>query len=126
MSVTVQCSAVITITDNLTGSVQLQKPVLGSYTGTVSSFAQSVLIGTSPVTITLPGSPTNFVYIKNLSGTATLTITWTPNGGASNVVITLQPGGFEILDESIVGSGITALSVTASATSTPIEYVLVS
>lgn len=126
MAVTVSISGQITITDNLTGSVQSQKAVVGSYTGTVAIEGQAVLIGTSPTTITLPGSPTNFVYLKNLSTSATLSVTWTPNGGASNVVVTLEPTSFIILDESITAAGITALSVTASAITTPIEYILVS
>jgi len=126
MSVTVTINSVIQITDNLTGSVTSQKAVVGSYSGTVATEGQNVIIGTSPTTIALPGSPTNFVYIKNLSSSATLTVTWTPNGGASNVVITLEPNSFHILDESITGAGITALSVTASVITTPIEYILVS
>jgi hypothetical protein len=125
MAVTVTIDGVITITDNLSGSVTSQKKVLGSYSGTVATEGQNVLIGTSPTSITLPGSPTNFVYIKNLSTTNTLTITWTPNGGASNVVITLEPSSLKILNESVTGAGITALSVTASSAATPIEYVLV-
>lgn|SRR6266850_211774 len=126
MAVTCTINSVIQITDNLTGSITSQKSVVGSYTGTIATEGQNVIIGTSPTTITLPGSPTNFVYIKNLSSSATLTATWTPNGGASNVVITLEPTSFIILDESITGAGITALSVTASAITTPIEYTLVS
>jgi len=98
MSVTVQLTGTITVTDNLTGSVQLQKQVIGGYTGTISEFAQQQLIGTGSTTINLPISPTQFVYIKNLSASATVTVTWTPNGGASATIVTLQPLSFKILN----------------------------
>ena len=124
MSVTVQANCVITITDNSSGAVTLQKQVVGSYVGTVSEFASNVLFGTSPTSVSLPGSPTNFVYIRNLSTTANLTVSWTPNGGSSNEVILLEPTSFLILDENNASAGITALSVTASAATTPAEYIL--
>lgn len=125
MSVTVQLNSVITITDNLSGSIQLQKQVIGSYVGTVATEGQNVLI-TGSTSISLPGSPTNFVYIKNLAtATSVLTVTWTPNGGSTNIVVALQPSSFLILDENNASSGITALSVNPSVASTPIEYVLV-
>lgn len=99
---------------------------LGTTTaGVQASAASGLLIGTSPVTIAVPNAVANFVYIKNLHATNTLTVTWTPNGGSSNVVVTLEPGGSIILAQSTVGGGITALSVTASGASTPIEYNLV-
>jgi hypothetical protein len=89
------------------------------------SEAQQQSIGTSPVTITLPGSPTTFVHMKNLHATNTVTVTWTPNGGSSNTVITLEPGGWIQTGSGVASTGgITALSVVASATATPIEYVL--
>jgi hypothetical protein len=124
MAITVTINATISVTDNLTGSLQSVKQVVGSYVGTVSTEGQNVLV-TGSTAISLPGSPTNFVYLKNLStGTSVLTVTWTPNGGSSNVVIALQPGSFIILDENNASSGITALSVNPSVASTPIEYIL--
>lgn len=125
MSITATLNSVITITDNLTGSVSYQKQVLGSYVGTVSTEGQNVLV-TGSTAITLPGSPTNVVYIKNLAtATSVLTVTWTPNGGSSNIVVALQPSSFIILDENNASSGITALNVNPSVASTPIEYILV-
>lgn len=114
----------ITLTDNLSGSVQLQKALNLQFLGTIFEYSQSQNVGTSPTTLSLPLSPTQFLYIKNLSPTATVTVTWTPTGGASNPVLTIQPGGAITYVESNTTSGITALSVTASALLTPIEYVL--
>ena len=125
MSVTATLNGSIFLTDSVSNTIQMQKAFVAlAFTGTVSELSQSQSVGTSPTTLTLPASPTQFLYIKNLAPTNTLTVTWTPNGGASNPVITLQPGSSIIFMEVATGGGITALSVTASGASTPIEYML--
>ncbi len=126
MSVTVSLTGSIKATDSVSGTIALSKVLTALATvSTGFTEAQSLSIGNSATPLTLPGSPTTFVYIKNLHATQTLTVTWTPNGGASNVVLTLQPGAFIAFGEVVQGlSGITALSVQASGAATPIEYVL--
>jgi len=126
MSVTASVSGTLKITDNLTGSVALQKLLNNAYTGTLSTVGQSVTIGTSPVTITLPINPTQFLYFKNLSANAgtTITVTWTPTGGSSNVVVTLDPGAIIIFAETTATNGVSALSVVSSQAGTPVEYIL--
>lgn len=124
MAITGSVSGTLALTDNLAGSVQLQKTLSLSFLGTVAEYSQSQSISTSPVTLTIPQSPAQFLYLKNLSTTATLSVTWTPTGGGSLAVLTLQPGAAIIFVETNVTSGITALSVTASAPATLIEYVL--
>lgn len=125
MSIQSNFSGSIQLTDPNTGTVQLYKALAALFTGTISTVAESLSVGTSPTSIGLPISPTQVIYIKNLHATNTLTVTWTPQGGASNVVITLQPGGLILLNEPNVTSGISALSLTASGVSTPVDYVLV-
>lgn len=125
MASQISFAGTITITDPVTGTVTLVKIVSSVLaTGTVSSFAEGLLIGTSPVTISLPINPTQFVYIRNSHATQTLQVTWTPNGGSSAIVDVLQPGSFLILSEQNLVSGISALSVVANGTATPIDYVL--
>jgi hypothetical protein len=125
MASQISFAGTITITDPVTGTVTLVKIVSSVLaTGTVSSFAEGSLIGTSPVTISLPINPTQFVYIRNSHATQTLQVTWTPNGGSSAIVDVLQPGSFLILSEQNLVSGISALSVVANGTATPIDYVL--
>jgi hypothetical protein len=124
MPITGALTGNITMTDNLSGSVQLTKALTFQYLGTIFDYAQGLSVGTSPTALSLPLSPAQFLYIKNLSTTATVTATWTPNGGSSAVVITLQPGSTIIYVETNATSGITALSVTASAATTPIEYIV--
>jgi hypothetical protein len=126
MAVTASVTGTIKITDNLTGSTSLSKVLNNAYTGTVENYGQSVLIGTSPVTIALPVSPAQFLYVKNLSTTLgnTITITWTPTSGSSNIVVILDPGALLIFSEVTTTNGISALSIVASLAATPIEYIL--
>lgn len=124
MAITGGLTGTITMTDNLSGSVQLQKALSFQYVGTIFDYAQGLVVGTSPTSLTLPLSPNQFLYIKNLSTANSVTVTWTPNGGSSNPVLTIQPGATIIYVETNTTSGITALTVTASANNTSIEYIL--
>lgn len=125
MAITTSLKGTVTIVDSSVGTVSYSKNVSITFVGTVGTTGQNVLIGVAPVTIPLPVSPTQFVYIKNLHASQTVTVTWTPNGGASNVVATIEPGSALLLLEAAAGGGITALSLVASGASTPVEYVLV-
>jgi hypothetical protein len=133
MSVTVAISSSSTITavDSVAGSSPLSKQLSPASApvqllGTAFDEAQGLNIGTSSVVIPLPISPALFVYIKNLSSSQTVTVTWTPNGGASATVTTLGPNEFILRagNNTLAGTGITALSMIANAVNTPIEYLL--
>jgi hypothetical protein len=126
MAITVSLSGGIQITDVVTNNLTLSK-VLAAFTflGSVSTFAETVNIPNSPTSIALPISPTQIVYVHNTHATQTLTVTWTPTGGASNAVVTLQPNGYILFGEPNVTSGITTLSLQGSAINTTCEYVLV-
>jgi len=125
MSVTLTCSGTNSVIDSSSGAIAFQKGLSAAFVGSVFSEAQTVTVSTSPVSIALPISPTQFVYIKNVTATNnTLIVTWTPNGGASNPVVTLEPGSFIQFVEATTGAGITALTVTGSAPGTLAEYIL--
>ena len=125
MSITATLSGGIQLTDSATNSTIFTKQLLSLLmVGTSFGETQSASIGTSPTSITLPISPVQFLYIKNLHATQTLKVTWTPNGGASNDVVVLQPGSTIIFLEAAAASGITALSLTGSGAATICEYVL--
>lgn len=126
MSVTAGLKGTVTLTDNITGSTSLSKPVNNTYSGDLSSFAQSLIVGTSPYVVSIPNNLAEFVYIKNLSATdgTTVTVTWTPNAGTSATVITLDPGAMIIFAETSVNNGITAMSVVSNQQGTPIEFIL--
>jgi len=87
---------------------------------------QGVLIGTAPTTISFPLNVTvcQVVYIKNQHSSQTLTVTWTPTGGAGAVVQTLQAGAVLLLVQPNATSGISALSLQASAANTPVDIFL--
>lgn len=128
MSITASVNGNLKLTDNLSGDTSFLKQLLLSYTGTVSSFAQSFLLGTSATPINIPSTAAQFVYIRNVPATFTsnVTVTWTPNGGNSATIATLAPGASIILSETDTTYGITALSLSASVVNTPIEYILLS
>jgi hypothetical protein len=126
LSVTISLTGSIKATDSVSGTIALSKVLTALATpGTVFSDASGATVGTSPTAITLPVSPTTFVYIKCTHISQTLQVTWTPNGGASNIVVMLQPGSFICFGEVVQGqSGITALTVVGSGAGTSYEYVL--
>jgi hypothetical protein len=125
MAITVSLSASIQAQDVVTNNLLLNKTLAAfSYLGSVSTFAESILVGTTPVVIGLPISPTEVVYVRNTHATQLLTVTWTPNGGSSAVVLTLQPNSYILFGEVNATSGITALTLTGSASNTSCEYFL--
>lgn len=125
MSVSLTTVGFIQATDSVTGSIAFKK-LLSSLvtTGTVFSEAQNASVGNVLTAITLPVSPVQFLYLKNLHATQTITVTWTPTGGVSAIVQTLQPGSYLILGEAAVGGGITALSLQGSGAGTTYEMIL--
>jgi hypothetical protein len=127
MSVTASLQGAIKLTDNLTGSVALSKPINNSYTGELSTYGQSVIVGTGAYTVTLPINPVEFLYVKNLSANAgtTLTVTWTPNAGSTVNVLTLDPGAFIFFSEVTTTNGISSLSLISNQLGTPCEFILV-
>lgn len=124
MAITIAINGTITATDNLSGSVSLQKLLNLAYVGTIFEDSQFTSFGTSPTTVTLPIAAVQFLYFKNLSTTATITLTWTKTGGSSQTIITLDPGAAITFVENTTSNGISALSVTASVAATPAEFIL--
>jgi len=119
-----------TITSTITAkdSNPFNKPFVKSislnFVGTVVQYNNGLQIPTStPTSLILPVSPANIVYIRNI-GKTNVTITWTPSGGSSNVVINLVPQAFIIMSESTTGQGVTAISAVATTSQSTIEYVL--
>lgn len=89
-------------------------------------------IGTGATAITLSPATPFGVYIRNVSATASVQVTWTPTAGASAIVATLAPGGFIVFANPVAGAavvtatpGITALTLQASAAATPVEVVTI-
>lgn len=98
--------------------------VTGSYVGAFGQYNEALSIPTSATPLTLPGSPVLQLYIKNLDSTNYITVTWTPNGGASNVVKKLYPGNSLFFFDTSASAGITALSLQANTAACLIEMFL--
>lgn len=125
MSVSISIIGNITVADSTTGIIALQKQLTNlTTTGSVFSEASSISIGTTPVAIALPITPITFLYVKNLHATNTVTVTWTPQGGASATIQTLEPGSAILFSQNVAGAGISALTVVANSTNTQIEYII--
>lgn len=124
MSIQVTVAGTIQVIDPNTGTLNLVKTLAQSFNGTVSSQGESVKIGVSPTSLTLPISPVQIVYIANLSIGNTITVTWTPFGGLSNTVQVLQPLGAILMMNSNTTSGVSAISLLASGANTPVDFFL--
>jgi hypothetical protein len=127
ISVTDSLLGSINITDNLSGSVSQVLQIVQSYAGSVSEYypAFSVTMGGSSPTF--PISPIQFVYIKNLSQTATIAVAWTRNGGygvVSEPILTLDPGAAIMFCETTTSNGITAMTLTSSSGTITAQLVL--
>jgi hypothetical protein len=127
MSVSLSNVGYMQVSDTTTGFVNLKKQFTSLLTtGTVFVEGQSITAATGGgTTVTLPVSPVQFLYVKNLHATATLTVTWTPTSGFNAVVQLLEPGGWLMFGQAspAAGSGITALNLIGSAACT-CEYVI--
>jgi hypothetical protein len=125
MAITLSFAGQLNVTDSVSGTVALSKQLTNlSTAGTAFSEAQTLSVGTNGTTVSLPISPTNFLYVKNLHATNTLLVTWTLASGTSAPIVTLQPGAFIAFSEPTGAAGITALTLTGSASATLVEYVL--
>lgn len=100
-----------------------------NYTQSIALISGAALPGSNTTLVytpTLPLTPVQSLYIKNISGGSTaVTATWTPNGGSGNPVLALSPSGMISFCEGIVTGitcGITALTLTASAAGAVVEF----
>lgn len=124
-----QAVAVVNGTVQVSTGVSGESPLIAllaaTYNATNFVVQPAYSIGTSSTSITLPGSPTKIVYIQDNHASQTLSVTWTPNGGSSAAIVTLQPGEFIVLGGQTGSSGgITALSLQASGAGTPAKIIL--
>lgn len=66
------------------------------------------------------------IYIKNIDPAGTITVNWTPKGGAAANIVVLYPGDQIILFQKLgsTNAGITTLTLTPSAASVLCELFL--
>jgi hypothetical protein len=130
MAVTASVVGSIKLSDNLTGSTTFSKVLNSAYAGDLSSFAQSFPVLSTGTVVSVPNSSGQFFYCKNLASTSgqNVSITWTPTGASSEIVFTLSPGSIILFSEADAVNGISALTLTATGTTTvgtTVEFLLV-
>lgn len=95
-------------------------PLVGDFRGL------GLLPTTSLTAITLPTAQVRQLWLRNTHATAKVTVTWTPNGGASAVTLILGPNdaiGFWHQATS-ASYGISALSLTSDTLNATYELFL--
>ena len=114
----------ITVTDNQSGSISQVLAISQSYVGSVSEYYPNFSVGTGGSAVTFPITALQFVYVKNLSTTATIAVAWTKNGGSSQAILTLDPGAFIMFAENTTTNGITSMTLTSSSGTIAAQLVL--
>jgi hypothetical protein len=97
------------------------------FNANVGQFTTYFALGAGANVITLPFSPVTQVYIKNIDPVKTITVNWTPNGGAPANIKVLNIGDQIISWDNPAGAitpGITSLTLTPSAAGCLVEYFL--
>jgi hypothetical protein len=96
------------------------------------SYLANESITTSPTSITFPFGVTKaqFIFVQN-TGPASLTVSWTPQGGSSNPVITLTSsgkpgvaGGAIVYLEPDLTLGVSALSLQSITNTTTANIII--
>lgn len=124
IQVTDAINGTISVTDNQSGSLAQALAIVASYVGSVSEYYPAFSVSTGGSAVTFPITALQFVYVKNLSTTATMTVAWTPQGGSSNTAIKLDPGGFTMFGETTTSNGITAMTLTSSSGTITAQMIL--
>jgi hypothetical protein len=127
MDVTNQLVANVSSTEQSTSNVDINRSIgNAAFASNVGQFTTYKKLAAGANAISLPIIPTTEVYIKNIDSVATLTVTWTPNTGGSDVTVTvLYPGDQIILWQNPGGAtaGIITLEIAASSAGY-VEYFL--
>lgn len=128
MALTVNSNLLATIVATDSNGNQLLNRSLGNsflFAGVAGDYVAGQAIPNADTPITLPVSPTRFVYVKHAGTAGVLTVKWTPNGGAEVVAANLNPGAALILwDAGATTPGITSLKLNQSTASQQAEYYL--
>lgn len=99
------------------------------FQGTYGAIVNGISVDAAGVTLSLPGSPVQAVFIRNNStvGGAGLKITVTVVGGTPEEVDILDPGGvfMRISPSSDSGGGYTAITLAGVNGTATAEYILV-
>ena len=127
MSITASVNGNFSIIDNANNSgPQLVFQFIQNNGLTDYSYLRGYQVPTSPTSISFPFGVTKVqaCYIRNVGSVNNLTVTWTPQGGSSNPVVTLTPGGMILFLEPDLTLGISALSLQSVTTATNADIIV--
>lgn len=90
---------------------------------TVGELISGNLIDTNQTTITLPILQVRQLWVRNTDDAETLTVVWTPYGGAQATIAVLGPNDQLTLWHTTTGAtkGVSSLKLTASGANTTFE-----
>lgn len=95
-----------------------------SFSGVSGEFDIRQAPDTSSHALDLPTTEVNQVYIHNTHASATLTITGTVTGGASQTVCKIAPGGVFVVWQPVAGKGFSALAYQSDTSGATFEMFL--
>lgn len=98
-----------------------------TYAGVVGGLQEYTLVtGSSPVTWVLPTAIVLQFYLRNLHATAVITVTWTAQGGSSQIAQRVGPGGTLVFWHTATSAtaGITGLILNPDTANTNLELFL--
>jgi hypothetical protein len=124
MTASVSLNGNIQATDNVTGTVALTK-IFSGLVCTANAFLENAAgsCDTSGEVQSLPVSTVNFVYVKNLHATQTISVSVTPSGGSLEPACVLPPSSAFIYVASASGGGLTEVKLIGSGSGTTFESV---
>lgn len=88
----------LTSRNDIDGSIssQLLDQLIGA-SGALPSSIAGILVGNSPITLPVPElGVATFIMIQN-TGSSSILVGWTPNGGSPATIVSLNPGGVIIV-----------------------------
>jgi hypothetical protein len=107
------------------GNNTIFNQTLSNITVPVTDYSQgSLTVSAAAAAITLPVSPTNFIWLQNI-GTATAVVSWVPQGGSGAIVQNLGISSTAAAMQISQGvtTGVTAITVSCAAVTT-VSYIL--
>lgn len=95
-----------------------------SFSGTAGEFEIRQAPDTSQHTLDLPTTQVNQFYFKNTHASAIITLVGTVNGGSSQTLAVLEPGGVFCVWQATTGKGYTDLKYTSDTSGATFEMFL--
>lgn len=119
-------AATLVVNRQDSNGVNVENRTIGavSYAGAAGEFDIRSAPDTSSHSLDLPATQVNQLYFRNTHATAVITLTGTINGGSSQTIASLEPGGILVVWQAVTGKGYTALSYQSDTSGATFEMFL--